>query len=218
MEHLWTIIPEDAIKLIAAFAIGALVGAEREYHDKSAGMRTMILICVGSALFTIFSTRISSGGSPGDPGRIAAQIVSGVGFLGAGVILLRRGQIRGLTTASTVWIAAALGIGVGVGYVLFAALAALLVIVTLAVLPAVERLLERARIVRVYKIVMVLDERKADRLVKLFTDHRLSVREESRGKRDGKLIGIWSLGGPPEQHALVVSQLLADGEIEEVDF
>lgn len=214
MNHLWQVIPEDLIKLAAAFLIGAGLGAEREYHDKSAGMRTLILICVGATLFTIFSTRISV---TGDPGRIAAQIVSGIGFLGAGVILQRRGQIRGLTTATTIWITAALGIGIGVGYILFTAIAAVVAIVILGVLPRVERLLERARIFRVYKIVAVLDEGKADSLVRMFHDHQLSVREESRGKRDGRLVAIWSLGGRPENHAKVVSALLADPEILEID-
>jgi putative Mg2+ transporter-C (MgtC) family protein len=215
VDHLWTVIPEDVIKLFAAFAIGATLGAEREYHDKSAGMRTLILICVGSTLFTIFSTRIAG---TGDPGRIAAQIVSGVGFLGAGVILQRRGQIRGLTTASTVWIAAALGIGVGVGYILFTALAAVVAIYSLSVLPHVERVLERARMYRVYKVVMILDEAKVEALLNMIRGHNLSVREESRGKRDGRLVGIWSLGGRPENHAKAVSAMLADPDIFEIDF
>lgn len=215
MNHLWTIVPEDAVKLVAAFIIGAALGAEREYHDKSAGMRTIILICVGSTLFTIFSTRISL---LGDPGRIAAQIVTGVGFIGAGVILQRRGQIRGLTTASTIWIASALGIGVGIGYILFTALATVLAIYVLSVLPVVERLLERKRMFRVYKIVTVGDETKAHHLLQLFKENNLSVREESRGKRDNHLVAIWSLGGRPEDHAKVVSIMLADPEITELDF
>jgi putative Mg2+ transporter-C (MgtC) family protein len=215
VEHLWSIIPEDAVKLLAAFIIGALLGAEREYHDKSAGMRTLILICVGSTLFTIFSTRIAG---TGDPGRIAAQIVSGVGFIGAGVILQRRGQIRGLTTASTIWITAALGIGVGVGYLLFTALAAVIAIYSLSVLPHVERVLERKRMFRVYKIVMVLDEAKAENLIRLIQGCNLSVREESRGKREGKLVAIWSLGGRPENHAKAVSAMLADPEVMEIDY
>ncbi len=149
----------DLVKLVAAFLAGLALGAEREYHDKSAGMRTIILICVGSALFTIFSVRIAG---DKDPGRVAAQIVSGIGFLGAGVILVRRGQVLGLTTASTIWVAAALGIGMGVGSILFTAIATALVIFVLGVLPPFERVFQRATSFKHYKITLALDPAKPD--------------------------------------------------------
>jgi len=100
--------------VLAAFVCGGIVGAERERHDKPAGLRTLVLICVGSTLFTLVSRAPALAGD--EPGRIAAQIVTGVGFLGAGSILRERFGIKGLTTAATVWTTAALGIAVGAGY------------------------------------------------------------------------------------------------------
>ncbi|HKT07262.1 MAG TPA: MgtC/SapB family protein [Gemmatimonadaceae bacterium] len=112
---------ELLIKLLVAVALGGVVGVERELSGKASGLRTTILICVGAALFTHVSIAIgligfSSAGQPyGDVTRIAAQIVTGIGFLGAGAILHERGGIVGLTTAATIWVVAAIGMAVGAG-------------------------------------------------------------------------------------------------------
>jgi putative Mg2+ transporter-C (MgtC) family protein len=100
----------DLLKLLFACLAGGLIGVEREFRDKSAGFRTLILICLGATLFTMMSPRFAA---IGDPGRIAAGIVSGIGFLGAGVILRDRGRIMGLTTAATIWMTAAIGMAIG---------------------------------------------------------------------------------------------------------
>src|SRR5687767_11344989 len=110
----WMLSEIDVIKLVLAIFCGGLIGIEREYHDKTAGFRTNILICLGATLFMKFSLRF--GTSAQDPVRIAAQIVSGVGFLGAGAIVREGKFIKGLTTASTVWFTAALGMGIGGGF------------------------------------------------------------------------------------------------------
>src|SRR6266540_607318 len=93
---------ELAFRLFVAAVLGAVIGLEREYHDHPAGMRTHLLVCVGAATFTVLSIEAFKG--PGaDPARIAAQIVTGIGFLGAGAILKDRAGIRGLTTAASLW-------------------------------------------------------------------------------------------------------------------
>ena len=103
---------ENLIKILLAAVVGGVIGAEREYQDKVAGFRTIILITLGSALFTIFSMTM-------DPGftrsRVAANIVTGIGFLGAGAIVREGGKIGGMTTAATIWLSAALGMGIGAG-------------------------------------------------------------------------------------------------------
>jgi len=104
----------EAISVMMAFICGAIVGFEREKGRKPAGLRTQILICVGSAIFTVVSMSPLLGGR--EPARIAAQIVTGVGFLGAGSILRDHKQITGLTTAATIWTVSAIGIVVGAGY------------------------------------------------------------------------------------------------------
>src|SRR5258708_29882600 len=100
-------------RLLLAAAVGGLLGAERELRRKSAGFRTNILIALGAAIFTIMSVMLSPGAADGT--RIAAQIVTGIGFLGAGTILHNRDGVQGLTTAATVWVNAALGVAAGGG-------------------------------------------------------------------------------------------------------
>lgn len=214
LEPLLGVSGNDLIKLVAAFIAGLALGAEREYHDKSAGMRTIILICVGSTLFTIFSVRIAG---DKDPGRIAAQIVSGIGFLGAGVILVRRGQVLGLTTATTIWVAAAIGIGIGVGSILFSAIATVLVIFVLGILPPFERLFQRAAAFKHYKIVLTLDPDKPDRLKKAFIDAGLSVREESRAKGKDTIILLWQVAGKPAGHLRMYDLMLHDPDVKEFE-
>ncbi len=130
---------EMVVKLIIAALLGALVGLERETHGRPAGLRTHILVCIGSALFTLCSYNIA--GKTFDPGRITAQIVTGIGFLGAGTIIHQGSVIRGLTTAASIWTVSAIGVAVAVGgYMIYiAAAASLLTIVTLNLVAKFER-------------------------------------------------------------------------------
>jgi putative Mg2+ transporter-C (MgtC) family protein len=119
-----------AVRLIAAAALGAVIGLEREIHDHPAGMRTHLLVSVGSAGFTVLS--IAAFPAPGaDPARIAAQIVTGIGFLGAGAILKEGATIRGLTTAASLWATAAVGMAAGAGAWITALTITVIVVVSL---------------------------------------------------------------------------------------
>jgi putative Mg2+ transporter-C (MgtC) family protein len=134
--------PVDFVwRLLLAAGLGAALGLEREYRQKPAGLRTNILIAVGSALFTIMSASIAQGGS--DPGRIAAQIVTGIGFLGGGAIMRNRDTVHGMTTAATIWVNAAIGVAAGTGQYALATFAAALTLVVLVVLPPIETYFER---------------------------------------------------------------------------
>ena len=99
------------IKIVISLVLGGALGMERQYHDKPAGYATNCLICLGAMLFTVLSEYMGNAG--GDPGRIAAQVVTGVGFIGAGSILRDGNKISGLTTAANVWVVAAIGMAVG---------------------------------------------------------------------------------------------------------
>jgi putative Mg2+ transporter-C (MgtC) family protein len=124
----------------AAALCGGLIGIERELRGKAAGFRTNILICLGSAMYmTVGILLVHEAGQPSDPARIAAQVVTGIGFLGAGSIMQDRGRISGLTTAATIWVVAAIGIVSGAGFPILAFIATLLVLLTLVVLGAVEK-------------------------------------------------------------------------------
>lgn len=127
----WTEL-DVVLRLLIAAVIGGVIGYERERASKPAGLRTNILVCMGAALFTITSIYGFTGlGAPADPSRIAAGIVVGVGFLGAGVILHSEKGVVGLTTAATVWSVAAIGLAVGCGLYLVAVVTAVLILVAL---------------------------------------------------------------------------------------
>lgn len=117
-------------RILLAAALGAAIGLERQLHGKVAGVRTNLLICLGAAVLTIVSEQMGIKHND-SVGRIAAQIVSGVGFLGAGVIIRDRGGIHGLTTAATIWLVAAVGIAVGAGFYCLAIVATVLAVAVL---------------------------------------------------------------------------------------
>ncbi len=146
-------IGQDLLRLLAACAAGGLIGLERELHDKPAGFRTNIMIALGAALFTILSVRLpefylAEYAEEGfqriaDPTRIAAQIVTGVGFLGAGAIIQGRGGIYGLTTAATIWTVASVGMAFGAGHYVIGTAATLLGVLVLFALSFVESMIVR---------------------------------------------------------------------------
>ena len=127
---------ELLLRLVLAALFGLILGIEREYIGKPAGMRTYALVSLGSALFTIISRFgfADVTGTGFDPSRVAAQIVSGIGFLGAGVIVLQGLKLRGVTTASGIWVSAAIGMAVGTGLYLLALTGALIAVVLMAVM------------------------------------------------------------------------------------
>jgi putative Mg2+ transporter-C (MgtC) family protein len=144
-EPLWIL-----IKLILAVIFGGAVGWQREARDRPAGLRTHVLVCVGSAVYTLASLSFHGPGT--DPGRVAAQVATGMGFLGAGTIIRHGNIVRGLTTAASLWAIAAVGICVGIGGHLLwaAALATVITLLTLTLLRRAERrLLARAHPARV---------------------------------------------------------------------
>ena len=133
--------PNDVISIVLAIVLGAVIGMEREVSGKAAGLRTNILICLGAAVFTIISKQMAAG-QQDSLTRIAAQIVTGVGFLGAGAIIVDRGGVHGLTTAATIWLVASIGMACGAGFYKLAIIStffAIAVLIGLAKLAKHER-------------------------------------------------------------------------------
>src|SRR5215510_13117956 len=122
------------VKLLMAMLCGGAIGFERELSRKAAGLRTNVLICMGAAFYMIVSRHISGGAPYTDPARLVAQVVAGIGFLGAGVILQARGSVHGLTTAATIFVVGAIGISIGEGLFGLATLSTILIIVVLVLL------------------------------------------------------------------------------------
>jgi putative Mg2+ transporter-C (MgtC) family protein len=135
-------------RLIVASSLGALIGLEREYKRRSAGVRTNLLICLGAAFFTLLSAVLAGDGSP-NKGQVASNIVQGIGFLGAGLIIHNRSRISGLTSAASVWVVASIGMACGAGLLAAAAVATVIVIVSLELVGFLER---RANI-KIYSLV-----------------------------------------------------------------
>ena len=124
------------LRLLVALILGAVVGLERERQERAAGLRTVTMVSLGSCLFTI----VGAYGFPNtDPSRVAAQIVTGIGFLGAGTIFLRKDLVRGLTTAATIWALAAIGMAAGTAQYFIACFTTLLILSVLMVLKPIER-------------------------------------------------------------------------------
>jgi putative Mg2+ transporter-C (MgtC) family protein len=145
---------QDLIKLLVATLTGMIIGIEREYKGKSVGIRTITLICLGATLFTMISVKI--GGS--SPDRIAANIVTGVGFIGAGVIFKEGFNVIGLTTATAIWISAALGMSIGMGLYEIALAGLIIVVSVLAFFGKVQNLVDRLHEYRTYRIQFKADK------------------------------------------------------------
>lgn len=206
----------DVIKLMLAILVGGVIGTERKYRDKAAGLRAMIFICVGATLFTIYSLKM--GGTSVDRTRIAANIVSGVGFLGAGAIIRDAGRVKGMTTAATVWIVAALGMGIGAGFFMFSVVTILIIMVVLVILHPVERLVGQSRQRRFYRVICSIDMDKLKTMETMFDNSGLRIRSHKRMKREGKLYSTWDTVGSPAIHQRISQTLLADKDVEEVRF
>jgi putative Mg2+ transporter-C (MgtC) family protein len=208
-----TIFYDALLKLLLAMIVGGLIGFEREYRDKAAGLRTIIFICLGATVFTMLSLRL---GEQDDITRIAANVVSGVGFLGAGAILQSSGRVTGLTTASTIWLAAALGMGIGGGNYLLVGIAVVLVMLVLWVFPKLERRVGRLRDTRTYEIACSHPEEMSGEMERLFQSSGLEVRTRHHYKRDDKVVWILEAGGHPAAHRKLTHELAADDRVIEL--
>ena len=188
------------IKLVVAILCGGAIGFERELSRKAAGLRTNVLICMGAALFMIVSRHISGGAPYSDPGRLVAQVVTGIGFIGAGVILQARGSITGLTTAATIFVVGAVGITIGEGMFTVALLATGLIIAVLVVLRRVERVLIRRQRLFHYSLRTQDPSGILERLLDLLEHEHMhledfEVRDIADGAHEIRLTVVTSLAG-----------------------
>ncbi len=204
---------EDIIRLSAALVIGGLIGAEREYHSKAAGLRTMIMICVGSALFTMLSDRI---GGSGD--RIAANIVNGIGFLGAGIIFREESRVKGLTTAATVWVVSALGMCIGAGQYEIALIGFVFVLGSLLLLVRLSNRIQRLNQTRDYKIVTAFHNKTLKRYEEFFDECGLSPTRNQQQRIGSEIIGHWRVNGSERNHEKCIKRLLNDPDVKEFTF
>jgi putative Mg2+ transporter-C (MgtC) family protein len=207
---------ENLIKVGLAIAVGGVIGAEREFQDKAAGFRTIILITLGSTLFTIFSLSMDAGFTQT---RIAANIVTGIGFLGAGAIVRDGGRISGLTTAATIWLSAALGMGIGAGQLYFVLAATGFTLIILLIFPRIEAVIDRVRESRSYRVVVKAgDFKKMEKVEKTLEEYSLWTLEHHQSKNEKAIIGTWKAIGSPKNHDKFVQVMMKDRDIKELDY
>ena len=179
----------DIIKIGISFLLGSLLGLEREYHSKPAGFRTLIMITLGATVFTILSYRIN----PGTPDRIAANIITGIGFIGAGVIFKEGLKVGGLTTAATIWIAAAIGMAVGYGAFYLAVGVAFVVLITLAILSKIESTLDRLHQVKMYRISYLSTNYSSKQLEQELLKMRLGYKKDKEMKNHQEITQFYKI-------------------------
>jgi len=185
--------------VLLAVLCGGAVGLEREMRGKAAGLRTNILICVGATLFTQLSIEIPAAG--GDPGRIAAQIVTGVGFIGAGTILHSRGAVTGLTSAATIWVVAAIGVALGSGAVLEGAGVTLLLIFVLRGLGWAEGHVRRRATEATISVEVPAGQEQVERVEAILQECGLAiVNLRAEPARDGRVALAIDVRGGAHQH------------------
>lgn len=201
-------------RLVLAAALGGLIGLERELSGKPAGLRTNILICVGAALITDVSVaigesaRAAGGALAADPGRIAAQIVSGIGFIGAGTILQARGSVVGLTTAATIWVVAGIGIAVGAQAYVEAVGATVLVFATLMLLGRLEIVLVRRLSSVRYEVTMERGAGSLEAVEAAFAEAGLRLSVEAVDRREAAFHAVIQATGQAHRHKRVLRLLL----------
>jgi putative Mg2+ transporter-C (MgtC) family protein len=203
------------IRLLLAGLWGAIVGAEREYRSKSAGFRTMIMISMGSCFFTMMSILIGTGDNQD---RIASNIVTGIGFLGAGVIFRGDNRVNGITTAATIWAVAAVGMGIGAGHYFASACASVLIVVVLSVLPYLENLIDRFNQSRIYLIRCTYSNGIRQQYEKQLKQHKLGFRLTKEIKEGNKLSVTWQVHGHAKNHQSFISAIQEDENVERFEY
>lgn len=194
--------------LCISIIVGGIIGLEREYRNKSAGLRTFILVAFGSCLFTILSLKIGIG----NPDRLAANIVTGIGFLGAGIIFKDSNRIGGITTATSVWATASLGMAVGSGYYILAIVGALLMLVVLRLLVGLERRIDHQHKIHEYTITFS-GQNDFEYCEHLFHQHHLKSKLTKQLKMSNGYTGTWHVTGKLKAHNKLILEMMEDSRI-----
>ena len=210
--HVYT---EDILKLLLAICIGGAIGLERELRSKSAGFRTLMLVCLGATLFTIFSRAI---GGSGSADRIAANVVVGIGFLGAGVIFRGNTLVNGITTAASMWLAAALGVGIGSGAYLLSVVGCIFVVAILFLFSYFDNVLGRLNQVREYRISFPYEAQQQHKYEELMKAHGLIIKSQAYSKTGNIITGSWAVKGNELRHHAFIEQILNDNMVTEFAF
>ena len=203
---------EDLLLIFLSILVGLIIGAEREYKNKTAGLRTLMLVCLGSCIFTILSIKIGIG----NPDRIAANIITGIGFLGAGAIFKDENKINGVTTACTIWVTAALGMCIGSGHIYLALLSTLVTLVVLWSLVGAERWIDTIHKVQVYKITVHYNDGVIKGLEEKIAGFNLTHYKLLQVKNSENITINWKVIGAEKDHDRLAAFLFNEPSIHQV--
>ena len=206
-------VEEDILKLSLSLLAGAVVGAEREYKNKNAGFRTIILVTVGATLFTMVSGLVSGGRDF----HVVGNIVVGIGFLGAGSIFKEGSTVKGLTTAATIWISAAIGMSIGAGQYALAITALSLVIIVLLGFIGVQGLIDQSNREKTYKITIPCKLLSLDEIAQLFTQSGVKGHCVYRHKIADNITLTYLVKGPEKNHNNLITLLENNAHIIEFE-
>lgn len=206
-------IQNELLLIFISVFLGLCIGTEREYRNKSAGLRTFILVCFGSCLFTILSIKIGVS----NPDRLAANIITGIGFLGAGVIFKGDNKIDGITTATTIWATASIGMAVGSGYVYLSLLGTVLVLLILSSLTYFQTYIDHTHKIREYKIA-VSNREDLDHCEELFKMNHLKFVVVKQQFSKGSSNTTWIITGKNDHHENLIQQMMNDEKIDSFQF
>jgi putative Mg2+ transporter-C (MgtC) family protein len=206
---------EILIRFLLAALWGSVVGAEREYRGKAAGFRTNIMISVGACFFTIMSVQL--GGSISTD-RIASNIVTGIGFLGAGVIFRAENRVNGITTAATIWAVAAVGMGIGGGYYFVSSCASILILIVLAVLPLIENYIDRINQSKEYSLKCLPSVSNRKTYEAIFRKYGLKYRLVRQAIGNKEHLLVWQVAGNSKKLEEMTDVLIKDDRIITLEF
>ena len=200
---------DDLISILVSILCGSIIGFEREYNNKSAGFRTIILISLGSTIFTI----VSNHGIAGDD-RIAANIITGIGFIGAGVIFKDKLTVMGLTTAAVIWTTAGIGMATGMGYHFLALCLTIFTVIVLSLFEKIEYFINKLRHTRIISVTF----RDADInniiiIEKYIVDSKMKSKRTMMNKSRGQLFASFKVSGNEKQFALLNEELVKTDSI-----
>ena len=204
MESSLDLFFDTALKIVLSTLLGGMIGAEREYKGKNIGFRTIILICLGSTLFTILSIEL---GKDHDPTRIASNILTGIGFLGAGAIFREGVNIKGMTTATIIWISAAIGMACGIGDYWLATSVTLIVMIVLVVFARIQRYIDTISQEKLYKIGISRNPDLQKDVEQTIRNFGLKINAIHHAKQDDKLKIEYEIRGPEQAHLNLLNYL-----------
>lgn len=198
-SHMGTVLTTSIARLVVAAVLGGIIGLERQLRHKPAGLRTNMFICFGSAMFTVLSDQLA-GGFGGDHTRVAAQIIPGIGFIGAGSILHARGSVVGLTTAATLFVVASVGMAAGGGLYVTAVFATIVILIALALLGKLERTFGMKSMLVTYELTGPSAEGVLIEANRVLDEVHSTMQNVRVAGTPGHVRVLFSVDGPPEDH------------------